>query len=76
MSGISTTIISHEFKINTTIRTITPKRISQDKEKSLTVSQEVGKSLEVEFTREVCFQTWVAILTLVKKSNVCRLQGS
>lgn len=69
MPGISTEVISHELKIDPSIRPIAQKRRPMGPEKMAAIRQEVGKLLEAGFIKEIRFQTWVANPVLIKKSN-------
>lgn len=57
MSGISKDIITHEINIDLNIRSIAQKRRPVRDKKAITIRQELGKLVDVNFVKEIRFQT-------------------
>lgn len=69
MSRISTNIISHELRIDPSIRLISQNWRSFGPDKHLVIKKEVGRLLNTKFVRELRFQSWVTTPVLVKQLN-------
>lgn len=69
MSSINTGIMSHELKIESTIQLVAQKRRALCNDKSLGVTKEEGKLLDMDYFKEIHFQTWVINSILAKKTN-------
>lgn len=67
--SINTNIISHDLKIDNTIKPIDEKRMALGQDKRLMVGKEVGNLLYEGFVKEICLQTLVANVILVNNIN-------
>lgn len=67
MPGISKEVISQELNIILSIRSIAQKRCPVGEQKAISIRQEVGKLVDVNFVKEIRFETWVTNSVLLKK---------
>lgn len=69
MPGIHFNVISHNLAIFKEARPMAQKKRRMGEEKRKAMDKEVKKLLEARFIREIKYNTWLANVVMVKKSN-------